>query len=88
MGLFSNLKKEMYINKLVTTYKLYYNCGDMAAIMLLRENYSSNELKTLVKDIKNAIGGKTIFKYEIDLIAPFKEDFSVVQVIDLQYGGK
>ncbi len=59
MGIFSTIKKEVYINKLVEPYCLFYASGDMEAIRILRENYSVNELKIIVsiieKNIKNML---------------------------------
>lgn len=87
MGLFGSLKKEMYINKLVSTYKLYYNCGDMAAIECLRKKYSANELKNIMSNIQKFVGGKVVAQFEIKKIAPFKEDHDEVSIIDMKHGG-
>lgn len=55
MGFFKGAKKEYYINRLVKSFKLYYHCGDMAAIECLRKNYSVQELKWIFQDLKKAL---------------------------------
>ena len=87
MGLFSFFKKEKYINYLASTYKLYYNCGDMAAIECMRNNYSADELKEIMKNIEEYVGGKSISLLQLKSLAPFKEDLSEVSTIDLKHGG-
>jgi hypothetical protein len=88
MGLFNFAKKELYINMLVSTYKLYYNCGDMAAIMCMRKNYTAKELKGIYKNIKKTVGGKSVSLLQIEILAPFKEAISEVLKVDNKYGGK
>ncbi|MHA1878578.1 MAG: hypothetical protein ACTSUC_19210 [Promethearchaeota archaeon] len=73
MGLLGFFKKELYINRLVATYRLVYNCDDMTAIKNLRNNYTEQELKQILDDL---------LKYEKEghlktiliLQPPFKEE--------------
>ena len=51
MGLLGFFKKELYINRLVATYRLVYNCDDMTAIKNLRNNYTEQELKQILDDL-------------------------------------
>ena len=48
MGFFDKLKREMYINKLVTAYKMTYECGDYAAMECLTKNYSTRSLSGIL----------------------------------------
>lgn len=87
MDLFNGIRKEMYINMLVKAYRLYYNCGDMAAIMCLRKNYTAKELKVIFNNIKKFVGGKTVSLSQIEELAPFKEKMSEVIEVDIKHGG-
>lgn len=87
MGLFIFFKKEKYINYLASTYKLYYGCGDMAAIECMRNNYSADELKEIIERIEKYVGGKSVHLHQIQSLAPFKEDPSEVSRINMKHGG-
>lgn len=52
MGIFDKLKKEIYINKLVRTYKEVYECDDTTSINTLRKNYTKDELKLILAKYK------------------------------------
>jgi len=54
MGLLAFLAKEMCINRLVESYTMAYECTDMEAIRNLRQNYTKNELKSILKRLLNA----------------------------------
>ena len=88
MGFLGNLKKEFYINQLVSSYRLFYGCGDMAAIECMRRNYSANELKGILDNLKKAAGGKIITGVELEAISPFKEKPSEVSKMDSIHGGR
>ena len=45
MGIFDFFKKEIYVNKLVVSYKDVHLCDDMVAINNLRQRYSAKDLK-------------------------------------------
>lgn len=74
MGIFDLFKKEIYVNKLVLSYKDVHMCDDMVAINNLRRGYSTKDLKEIHKILKEeenkgslatylAISGFTIFPY-------------------------
>ena len=88
MGLFGNLKKELYINQLVQSYRLFYGCRDIAAIECMRRNYSANELKGILDQLKKAAGGKIITALKLEAIAPFKEKPSELAKIDVAHDGR
>ena len=77
----TNMKKEMYINRLTNVFREVYLCGDMAAIECLRRNYTTKELKKILQDF---------IKYEeqgiLDNILidkpPFKDDPGQVKYYD------
>jgi hypothetical protein len=52
MGIFDIFKKEIYINKLVRTYKEVYECDDTTSINTLRKNYTKDELKLILTKYK------------------------------------
>ena len=72
MGFLETIKKEIYINRLVTSYKIVYGCDDMTSIENLRQNYTKDELKKIFKSLKLSEN-----RGELDLILnlnnPFKE---------------
>jgi len=88
MGFLGNLKKELYINQLVSSYRLFYGCGDMAALECMRNNYSAKELKGILDQLKKAVGGKVITGFELEAISPFKEKPTEVAKIDTKHGGR
>ena len=53
MGVFNFIKKEIYINRLARSYKEVFHCDDMVAIKNLRSNYTKDELKEIIDEIKN-----------------------------------
>ena len=53
MGIFSFFKKEIYVNKLVRSYRDVHLCNDMQAINNLRERYSVGQLKNIIEILKN-----------------------------------
>ncbi len=87
MGLFDKFKKEYYINRLVTAFKIVYDCGDMAAIYCLREHYSVKELKELFALLKKSEEAGTL-QSALRIARPFKEKQDDVDVINWKYGGK
>jgi|TARA_B110000259_G_C13688748_1_gene271462 hypothetical protein len=52
MGLFGFFKKEIYVNKLVVSYKDVHLCDDMVAINNLRQRYSAKDLKEILQILK------------------------------------
>jgi len=62
MGIFDIFKKEAYINRLVHSYKVVYECDDATAINTLRKNSSKDELKLILDKYKelNKQGGSSI----------------------------
>jgi hypothetical protein len=52
MGIFDFFKKEIYINKLVISYKDVHMCDDMMAIRNLRQRYSAKDLKEILQILK------------------------------------
>jgi len=85
MGFFDKLKKEKYVNKLLTAYKMTYKCGDYAAIECLRKNYSTKELKEIYDFLRDAEKSGLLFTM---ILAPqFKENFRDVAEIDKKYNG-
>ena len=85
MGFFDKLKKEMYLNKLLTAYKMTYNCGDFAAVEFLRKNYSTKELKEIYAFLKDA--EKSGLLLTMILAPQFKENYRDVAEIDKKYKG-
>ena len=85
MGFFNNLKKQKYVNKLLTAYKMTYKCGDYAAIECLRKNYSTKELKEIYDFLRDA--KKTGLLHTMILAPQFKEDLRDVIEIDKKYNG-
>ena len=72
MGIFNFFKKEIYVNRLVISYKKVHLCDDMVAIDNLRKGYSTKDLKEILKILKENEGhlftylrlhGFTIFPY-------------------------
>ena len=47
------MMKEIYINRLVKTYVQIFECDEMSAILNLRANYTSAELKEILKDLQS-----------------------------------
>jgi len=85
MGFFDKLKREMYINKLVTAYKMTYECGDYAAMECLTKNYSTKELKEIYGFLRDA--KKSGLLLTMILAPQFKENFRDVREIDKKYNG-
>jgi len=85
MGFFDKLKREMYINKLVTAYKMTYECGDYAAMECLTKNYSTRELKEIYGFLRDA--KKSGLLLTMILAPQFKENFRDVTEIDKKYNG-
>lgn len=83
MGFFDNLKKQKYVNKLLTAYKMTYKCGDYAAIECLRKNYSTKELKEIYDFLRDA--EKSGLLHTMILAPQFKENFTTVAEIDKKY---
>ena len=54
MGFFSFITKEKYINRLVKSYKIVYECDDMTSIKNLRENYTKDELKSILETLEKS----------------------------------
>jgi len=52
MGIFDFFKKEIYVNKLVVSYKDVHLCDDMVAINNLRQRYSAKDLKEILQNLK------------------------------------
>ena len=52
MGIFDIFKKEIYVNRLVLSYKDVHMCDDMVAINNLRRGYSTKDLKEILKILK------------------------------------
>ena len=52
MGIFDLFKKEIYVNRLVLSYKDVHMCDDMVAINNLRRGYSTKDLKEIHKILK------------------------------------
>jgi hypothetical protein len=52
MGIFDFFKKEIYVNKLVVSYKDVHLCDDMVAINNLRQRYSAKDLKEILQILK------------------------------------
>jgi hypothetical protein len=52
MGIFDFFKKEIYVNRLVISYKDVHMCDDMVAINNLRRGYSTKDLKKILKVLK------------------------------------
>jgi|GEM_PF-1840356 len=77
MGIFGILKKELYVNRLATVYKLSYDCCDMAAIECLRKNYSTKELREILELLKEA-EKKVDINTALNLCRPFKEEYEEV----------
>ena len=74
MGIFDLFKKEIYVNRLVLSYKDVHMCDDMVAINNLRRGYSTKDLKEILKILKEeenkgnlafylSTNGFTIFPY-------------------------
>jgi len=85
MGFFDKLKREMYINKLITAYKMTYGCGDYAAMECLTKNYSTKELKEICDFFRDA--KKSGLLLTMILAPQFKENFRDVAEIDKKYNG-
>jgi len=85
MGFFDKLKREIYINKLVTAYKMTYGCGDYAAMEYLTKNYSTKELKEIYGFLRDA--KKSGLLLTMILAPQFKENFRDVTEIDKKYNG-
>ena len=85
MGFFDKLKREIYINKLVTAYKMTYECGDYAAMEYLTKNYSTKELKEIYDFFRDA--KKSGLLLTMILAPQFKENFRDVTEIDKKYNG-
>ena len=85
MGSFDKLKREIYINKLVTAYKMTYECGDYAAMECLTKNYSTKELKEIYGFLRDA--KKSGLLLTMILAPQFKENFRDVTEIDKKYNG-
>ena len=85
MGFFDKLKREMYIHKLVTAYKMTYECGDYAAMECLTKNYSTKELKEIYGFLRDA--KKSGLLLTMILAPQFKENFRDVTEIDKKYNG-
>ena len=85
MGFFDKLKREIYINKLVTAYKMTYECGDYAAMECLTKNYSTRELKEIYGFLRDA--KKSGLLLTMILAPQFKENFRDVTEIDKKYNG-
>ncbi|HKJ13295.1 MAG: hypothetical protein OES39_07490 [Desulfobulbaceae bacterium] len=85
MGFFDKLKREIYINKLVTAYKMTYECGDYAAMECLTKNYSTKELKEIYGFLRDA--KKSGLLLTMILAPQFKENFRDVTEIDKKYNG-
>ena len=79
MGFLKSIRKEVLINRLVRSYKLVYYCSDETAINNLRNNYSFEELKEIIEEIKIETKGmnesslKSYFGLGCDL---FKEELN------------
>ena len=92
MGIFGNIKKEMYINRLVRVFQMAYGCGDMAAIFCLRSDYTKDELKRIfdrlseVEKSNDPLSGD--LKLELFYNPPFKEKFEDVVLLDEKLGHK
>ena len=52
MGIFDIFRKEIYVNRLVLSYKDVHMCDDMVAINNLRRGYSTKDLKEILKILK------------------------------------
>ena len=52
MGIFDFFKKEIYVNKLVVSYKDVHLCDDMVAINNLIQRYSAKDLKEILQILK------------------------------------
>jgi hypothetical protein len=85
MGFFDKLKREIYINKLVTAYKMTYECGDYAAMECLTKNYSTKELKEIYDFLRDT--KKSGLLLTMILAPQFKENFRDVTEIDKKYNG-
>ena len=85
MGFFDKLKREIYINKLVTAYKMTYECGDYAAMECLTKNYSTKELKEIYGFLRDA--KKSGLLLTMILAPQFKENYRDVAEIDRKYKG-
>ena len=85
MGFFDKLKREIYINKLVTAYKMTYECGDYAAMECLTKNYSTKELKEIYGFLRDA--KKSGLLLTMILAPQFKENYRDVKEIDKKYNG-
>jgi len=82
----TSMKKELYINQLVSVYRLVYNCGDMAAIECMRRFYTEYELKDILAVLKSAEDqGK--LDYILANNSPFKETADIVMEYDLIHNG-
>ena len=54
MGVFTFIRKEIYINRLVRNYKDIFSCDDMSEIKNLRYKYSVDELKEILNTLKES----------------------------------
>ena len=52
MRIFDFFKKEIYVNRLVISYKDVHMCDDMVAINNLRQRYSAKDLKEILQILK------------------------------------
>ena len=52
MGIFDIFRREIYVNRLVLSYKDVHKCDDMVAINNLRRGYSVKDLKEILKILK------------------------------------
>ena len=87
MGLFGGLKKEGYINKLALSFRAVYGCGDYAAFVCLRKNYTLDELKNIFDDLTREEEQGTIH-FRLLNNPPFKDDPEKVFEVDMKWGGK
>ena len=55
MGFFDKFLKEIYINQLAKAFSRLHDCDDMISIKVLRQNYTTDELKVILVHTKDAI---------------------------------
>lgn len=88
MGLFGGIKKEVYINKLVQSYRMIYECGDYTAIECLRSNYTADELKIILDYFLKRADDDTVDPANLFDDHPYKESKEYVRAINIKNLGK
>lgn len=85
--MFKFLKKEKYINHLVASFRSTYECGDMAAIMSLREGYTAEELKEILDGLYEEQKRSPLYNCSLSATPFYKTDPRSVKELDTKHRG-